>query len=130
MALHYRPGIGRDQINDAALAVVQLVRDILNVDADTVVSIARHHCGNPSCRDAETTVLLMRPKSPTRSIRIAKPLEAITEPDVRVALERLSNPEVAKARKGSLKRIQRLLTALIQEKSSCLQLRSRPRSPS
>jgi hypothetical protein len=89
MALRYRPGKEADGESDAALDIMRRARNILNVDGDTVVSIIRHRCADPSCGEAATTILLMRPNRPTLTVRIAKPPETITEPDLRAALQPL-----------------------------------------
>jgi hypothetical protein len=92
MVLRYRPKTEADGRNDAAYDVVLWARSILKVDGDTVVSIARHRCGDPRCAEGATTILLMRPDSPAGTVRIEKPLEAITESDLRVALKPLLTP--------------------------------------
>ncbi|HEY2230911.1 MAG TPA: hypothetical protein VGI22_24875 [Xanthobacteraceae bacterium] len=89
MGLRYRSAKEPDGRNDAALEIMLWARSILKADGDTVVSVARHRCGDLRCGESGTTILLMHPDRPTGTVRIAKPLEAITEPDLRAALQGL-----------------------------------------
>jgi hypothetical protein len=71
---------------DAALDLMICARGILNVDEDAVVSVSEHNCGDPECRGARTIILIMRPDQPTKTIKINKPLEAVTAADLSDAL--------------------------------------------
>jgi hypothetical protein len=89
MGLRYRSAKEPDGRSDAPGDIMRWARSILNADADTVVSVARHRCGDRRCGEHATTVLLMHPGRPTGLVRIAKPPETITEPDLRAALQGL-----------------------------------------
>jgi hypothetical protein len=89
MGLRYRSAKKPAARSDAAFDIVLWARNILNADDDTVVSVARHRCGDRRCDEDATTILLMRPHHPTSTVRIAKPPETITEPDLRAALQAL-----------------------------------------
>jgi hypothetical protein len=89
MGLRYGSAKEPDGRNDAALEIMLWVRSILNADDDTVVSVARDRCGDRRCGEDATTILLMHPDRPTGAVRIAKPPETITEPDLRAALQGL-----------------------------------------
>jgi hypothetical protein len=65
------------------------VRSILGVDDETVISVAEHCCGDPTCDETATTIVVIRPSQPIRGAKIAKPLKAITEDDLHMALSTL-----------------------------------------
>jgi hypothetical protein len=87
MAMRYRATAAADR-GPSALEVTQWVRDVLDVDDDTVVSVAHHRCGDPDCDEASTTILIMRPGHPTAPIIIPKPLERVARADVCAAIRR------------------------------------------
>jgi hypothetical protein len=77
--------------NQAALDVTAQAHALLNGDDDTVVSVSEHNCGDPRC-GRQTVVLVMRGNQPTRSVKIKKPLDAVTSADLFVALAPLLSP--------------------------------------
>jgi hypothetical protein len=87
MGLRYRSAKEPAARSDAVLDIMLWARSILNPDDDTVVSVARDRCGDLRCGEGATTILLMRPHRPTSTVRIAKPPETITEPDLKAALQ-------------------------------------------
>jgi hypothetical protein len=87
MVLRSRAWKSSNRGRDAAHEVMTWVRDMLDLDAEAVVSVASHACGDPDCGDAAATILLMRPGQPTTSIRLRKSLDVISKADVRVALQ-------------------------------------------
>jgi hypothetical protein len=93
MALRYRTADTSNERSNAALVLMVRVRTILGVDGDTVVSVAGHHCGDPVCGEPATTILLMRPGRPTNAVRIAKPVETVTEADLQAALQPIACQE-------------------------------------
>ena len=79
MALRYRNATDLGQRRDAVAEVTQWARDILWVDDDTVVKVARPRRGDPDYFEAVTTIL-MRPEKPTSMINVAKSIEVVTGP--------------------------------------------------
>jgi hypothetical protein len=80
-----------DRRKDAALALMLQARAVLHADEDgSVVSVSDHDCGDPECGRARTVVLVMRPEQPTESVKINKPIEAVTPADLAAALAPLA----------------------------------------
>ena len=44
-------------------------------------------CADPGCPGIETVILVMEPGAKTRACKVAKPLDEVTEEDVREALQ-------------------------------------------
>jgi hypothetical protein len=51
------------------------------------VTVSEIACPDPGCPDLETAILIMHPDSKTRAVKIRKPIAAVTEQDVREALD-------------------------------------------
>lgn len=52
---------------------------LAEADALSVTEIA---CADPGCPDTETVILVMRAHRQTRALKIAKPIEAVTDADL------------------------------------------------
>lgn len=70
---------------DPAARIEAVVRSILHLEADAVVRVLRRHCSNEDC--GLTTILLARPDAPTQALGVDKPINDITEADLRIALQ-------------------------------------------
>lgn len=53
----------------------------------TTFAINEIACTDPGCPGIETVILVMEPGRKTRAHKVAKPLDAVTEPDVRAAFK-------------------------------------------
>jgi hypothetical protein len=53
---------------------------------DTALTVNEIVCLDPSCPGTETVILIMHPGRKTRACKVPKPLDEVTEPDVRAAL--------------------------------------------
>ena len=53
----------------------------------TTFAINEIACMDPGCPGVETVILVMEPGRKTRAHKLAKPLDAVTEPDVRDAFK-------------------------------------------
>lgn len=73
---------------DAAERVKQWARLALEAPEETVLAVNEIACTDPACPGIETIVLVMAPRSKTRAYKVSKPLETVTEQDIRDALER------------------------------------------
>jgi hypothetical protein len=88
------PSIGnifQRKANDAP--VRQKVRDwaleILPGEPKATLTISEIDCGDPACPGLETIILVMREGEATQAVKVRKPLEDITEADLREALQYL-----------------------------------------
>ena len=54
----------------------------------TSLAVNEIACVDPGCPGIETVILVMEPGAKTRACKIAKPLDDVTEQDVREALQR------------------------------------------
>ena len=87
MPLRYKGGKIAERRTQAAARVMQWARAIVGEDENIGVSLSANECGHAACAGEETTILLMRTDEPTVGIKIAKPLETVTEADVATALQ-------------------------------------------
>jgi hypothetical protein len=71
---------------DAVARVKGWALAILAASPDTAVTVSEIVCLDPSCPGTETVILLMEPGRKTRAFKVAKPLDEVTEPEVRGAL--------------------------------------------
>lgn len=78
--------------NDASKAdrkqaahIEAVVRSILDLEADAIVRVLGRHCADQGC--GQTTILLARPNVPTQALGVDKPINDITEADLRIALQ-------------------------------------------
>lgn len=72
----------RQRVRDWALA-------ILATDPAPVLTISEIDCGDPACPGLETIILVMREGEATQAVKIRKPLNEITEPDLGEAMRYL-----------------------------------------
>ena len=68
--------------------VKDLARRVLPVPAETAFAVNEIACNDPSCPGIETVILVMEPGRKTRALKVAKPLDEVTEQDIRDALDR------------------------------------------
>lgn len=69
----------------ARQALAERARWVLALAEDDALSVNEIACADPGCPDTETVILLMRVGQPTRALKIAKPIEAVTEADIAAA---------------------------------------------
>lgn len=72
---------------EATERVKEWARAALQVTPDTAFAINEIACTDPSCPGIETVILVMEPGAKTRAFKVAKPLDEVTEEDIRVALQ-------------------------------------------
>ena len=58
----------------------------LDAHPDTRLAVNEIACADPSCPGIETIVLIMEPGRKTRACKVQKPIEDVTEGDIRAAL--------------------------------------------
>jgi hypothetical protein len=63
-------------------------RTALGASPDTSFAVNEIACTDPACPGVETVILVMEPGVKTRAYKVAKSLDAVTEPDISQALER------------------------------------------
>jgi hypothetical protein len=79
---------------DTLIGLMTHVRALLSGQEDAVVSVSDHVCSALGCRDEpQTTILILRPDQPARVFKIDKPITAVTQTDVSVALAPLLGRE-------------------------------------
>ena len=61
-------------------------RDLLRTSEDTTIAVNEIACTDPSCPGIETVILVMEPGQKTRALKVQKPLDEVTEPDILGAL--------------------------------------------
>lgn len=71
---------------DDAERIKGWVRAILDLPADSELTVSEIVCTDPSCPGTETVVLVMVPGRRTWAIKLAAAASAVTEQDVRSAL--------------------------------------------
>ncbi|QRE73829.1 hypothetical protein [Methylobacterium aquaticum] len=69
----------------ARQALAERARRVLALAEDDALSVNEIACADPGCPDTETVILLMCVGQPTRALKIAKPIEAVTEADIAAA---------------------------------------------
>lgn len=62
---------------------------IAGLGASSELSLAVNEiaCTDPACPGTETVILVMEPGRKTRALKVAKPIEEVTEQDLRAALD-------------------------------------------
>ena len=73
---------------EAVERVKDLARRVLPVPAETAFAVNEIACNDPACPGIETVILVMEPGRKTRALKVAKPLDEVTEQDIRDALDR------------------------------------------
>jgi hypothetical protein len=86
MAGFFFPRKSSNRRSDATLELKEHARAVINADDDTVVSVSKRDCSDPGCGGAQTVVLVMHPRRPTKAVKIDKPLEQVTPSDISDAL--------------------------------------------
>ena len=80
------PSPARKPEAEALGRVKAWARDALALPAEATLAVNEIVCPDPSCPGMETVVLVMRPGERTRAYKVAKALDAVTEPELRAAL--------------------------------------------
>lgn len=75
---------------DAARALAELVRRMLDLEEEATVSVSEIACGDPACGGAETVVLVMRPGRRTEAAKVLRPMGEVTEAHLIEALRPLA----------------------------------------
>lgn len=65
--------------------VKALARAACGGPADTAFAVNEIACTDPGCVGIETVILVMEPGRKTRAVKVAKPLDEVTEQDIREA---------------------------------------------
>lgn len=71
---------------EAVGRVKALARAAGSFPPETAFAVNEIACADPSCPGIETVILVMEPGVKTRAFKIPKPLDDVTEQDVRAAL--------------------------------------------
>jgi hypothetical protein len=71
---------------DAVARVKGWALAILVASPETAVTVSEIVCLDPGCPGTDTVILVMEPGRKTRAFKVAKPLDEVTEPEVRAAL--------------------------------------------
>ena len=83
-----RNAFGGSRTDPEAVARVKgWVHGILKAGSGTVLAVNEIVCTDPSCPGVETVVLIMEPARKTRACKVQKPVDAVTEQDIREALQ-------------------------------------------
>jgi hypothetical protein len=86
MPLRYRhfrrPDIGAE----ASVRVAHWVRGHIGDDAGVSVGVSGSECGHAACGGNDTIIVLMRAGEPPVRVKIAKPIETVTQTEVADAL--------------------------------------------
>ncbi|MGK5530436.1 hypothetical protein [Streptomyces sp. URMC 129] len=67
-------------------ALKQTVRHLLGLDDDTAVVIQQLACAEPGCPPLETVIAVLPPGGPARRWTLHRPVEQVTDDDVRTLL--------------------------------------------
>jgi hypothetical protein len=70
---------------DASRVLASLVRAVMHLPDDVLLTISEIDCGDPECGGAETVVLVMRPGLPTAAFKIRMPMLRVEEGDILAA---------------------------------------------
>lgn len=76
----------------AAERVKGWCRRFFDLGDDDAVAANEVACPDPGCPDVETIILVMRAGEATRAFKVAKPIAAVTEGDIRDLLARPPPP--------------------------------------
>ena len=68
--------------------VKDLARAALSPPPGTAFAVNEIACNDPACPGIETVILVMEPGRKTRAVKVMKPLDGVTELDIRSALDR------------------------------------------
>lgn len=79
--------LGRPRPERESVARVKgWARAALGADEEVALTVNEIACLDPGCPGLETVILVMRPNERTRAAKVPKPLDEVTEADVRAAL--------------------------------------------
>ncbi len=67
--------------------VKEMARAALQASPDTAFAVNEIACNDPGCPGIETVILVMEPGKKTRALKIQKPLDEVTEQDIRTKLD-------------------------------------------
>ena len=85
---YLQKAFGMPSLNREAIERIKdWARASLDAPPDTAFAVNEIACTDPACPGVETVVLVMAPGRKTRAYKVQKSLEAVTEPDIRQALE-------------------------------------------
>jgi hypothetical protein len=83
-----RNAFGGSRTDPEAVARVKgWVHGVLKAGTGTALAVNEIACTDPSCPGVETVVLIMEPGRKTRACKVQKPVDAVTEQDIREALQ-------------------------------------------
>jgi hypothetical protein len=81
MPLRYKKLLQPSVRPDASVRVAQWVRDYVG-DEDISVGVSGSACGHAACVGSDTIIVLMRAGELPVRVKIAKPLEAVTQAEI------------------------------------------------
>ncbi len=73
---------------EAVERVKDLARAAIPAAPETAFAVNEIACNDPGCPGIETVILVMEPGRKTRAVKVARPLDEVTEQDIRAALDR------------------------------------------
>ena len=83
-----KDAFGRSNPDRQAIQQVKdWTRAALRASEDTAFAVNEIVCADPGCPGIETVILVMEPGAKTRACKVQKPLNDVTEQDLRDALE-------------------------------------------
>jgi len=71
---------------EAVERVKEMARAALRTSPETALAVNEIACNDPGCPGIETVILVMEPGQKTRALKVQKPLDEVTEPDILGAL--------------------------------------------
>jgi hypothetical protein len=87
LAAYWQKTFGRAKADpDSVRRVKDWARAALGGEEDVAFAVNEIACNDPGCPGIETVILVMEPGRKTRACKVQKPLDEVTEPDVRAAL--------------------------------------------
>jgi hypothetical protein len=83
-----RNAFGGSRTDPEAVARIKgWVHGVLKAGSGTALAVNEIACTDPFCPGVETVVLIMEPGRKTRACKVQKPVDAVTEQDIREALQ-------------------------------------------
>jgi hypothetical protein len=82
MPLRYKKLLQPSVRPDASVRVAQWVRDYIGDDEGISVGVSGSACGHAACVGSDTIIVLMRTGELPVRVKIAKPLEAVTQAEI------------------------------------------------
>lgn len=90
MALRYKHLKSARLRAEATARVMQWMLALVSEEKKTAVTISGSECGHTACGGSETVIFLMRAGEPTTRLKIAKPIETVTQAEIADALTSLA----------------------------------------